>query len=216
MTAVASHALVGNRGFVEAMIGFETVTRAMRLVMAQGLNAEIDRQSDKWRAADLELQALGFDPGVGQVTVEHVDPSHLHEGPHQSFLKAPPEAFPNVSVMAYLVVPTSTSGFGDQLDSSQLTLSVESMVKAGPVGDGLDTAFETIVHRRIQRMTEAVNAVMRRNPGLLGAVAPIQEPARGGIGQQSWVRREEKGSGPRFMWQGSRLEYTAQRASTFS
>lgn len=216
MTAVAYHALIGNRGLTQSLIGFEPATRAMRLVLAQDLNAEIDRQSQSWYAADLELQALGFDAGVGQVDVEHVDAAHLHEGPHLSFLKAPPEAFPNVSVMAYLVVPAPTSAFGDQVDSSQLTLSVESMVKAGPIGEGLDTAFETIVHRRIQRMTEAVNAVMRRNPTLLGVVAPIQEPARGGIGQHSVIKREEKGAGPRFIWQGSRLEYTAQRASTFS
>lgn len=215
--------LSGNRLFPESMIGFESATRAMRLVLLDQLNDEIDRQSERWNAADLELQTLGLDPGVGQVNVEHVPDENLHEGPHLPLLTAPIERFPNVSVIAYVTRATPGQGFADQVDSQQITLAFETMVKAGPVPDGpdgkgpgpVDVAFATIVHRRIQRTTEAVNAVLRRNPTLLGAVLPMQSPGVGGIGQQSWIKRQEGGQSPRYMWQGSRIEYTAQRISTF-
>lgn len=209
-------ALSGNLPFPEGLIGFEPATRAMRLVLLDQINAEITAQNSRWSRADIVLQSLGLDVSVGQIDLEPVTPANLHEGPHESLLKASMSRFPNISVHAYLTQPVAGSGFGDQVDSNQLTLAVETMVKAGPVpSDGLsDTAFETIVHRRIQRTTEAVNAVFRRNPTMYGTVAMIAAPPLGGIGKVSWVQRE-KDTGDRFMWQGSRLQYVAQRASTF-
>lgn len=213
MTATAFDALVGNRGLGESLIGFEPITRAMRLIMSEYLNDEIDRQSGAWSTADLELQELGFDPGVGQVDVQHVPIENIHEGPHWSLLKAPPERFPAVVVMAPYAQPMTNGGFGDQFDSSNVVLAIESFAIAGPVAADMDVPFETIVHRRIQRMTEAVNAVMRRNKTLLGSVAPIQSPPIGGIGKQSWVKMAD--GRDRYIWQGSRLEYTSQRVSIF-
>jgi hypothetical protein len=113
-------ALSGNRGFVEDQIGFETVGRAARLVLAQNVNEQITKQAERWHAEDLALQSLGFDPGVGQIEVDEIPIGHIHEGPHQSILTAPPESFPCISVMAYVSVPS-----GDQLDrmdQSDLTL----------------------------------------------------------------------------------------------
>lgn len=212
MTALG--ALVGAQGFIGSMIGFEPATRAMRLIMHDQLNDEIDAQAERWLAADLELQAMGFDPGVGQVEVEHVEDANLLEGPHQSYLISPPTAFPMVCVMAYLTRPSATSGFGDQVDSSQITLAIDAFVKSGPVAQGVEAAHETIVHRRIQRTTEAINAVMRRNPALMGAVAPVPSPPLGGIDQAMWLRRDADGP-DRYMLQGSRLEYQAQRAASY-
>jgi hypothetical protein len=56
----------------------------------------------------------------------------------------------------------------------------DGQVRAGRAGT--EVAHETIVHRRIQRTTEAVNNVIRRDATLLGTVLPQQAPCRGGIG----------------------------------
>lgn len=210
MTTLAD-ALISNSNYVESDIGFEPVGRAVRLLMADQLNEEIDRVANKWHRADLELQDLGFDPGVGQVEIEHIPLSHIHEGPHRSFIEAPPEEFPNLSVMAYN--SSADAEQFDQIDVLSMKLYLEPLCIAGPVPEDQEVAFETIVHRRIQRTTEAVVRVIKNNPTLLGTVRPIQLPPRGGIGQSTWARRKEKGQGPRYLWQGARLEYTLQRHS---
>lgn len=212
MTAIFQAAL-GGLHVPDSSIGFEPVGRAVRLLLSRDLNAELTRQQSKWHQADLDLQALGFDPGVGQVDLEHIPNGHLHEGPHESLLEAPAASFPNVSMMAYQHVPTATSLF-DQLYTYDITLFVETMVKSGPVARGTEVAHETIVHRRIQRTTEAVNNVIRRDATLLGTVLPQQAPCRGGIGRVAWVKNENGEAGQRYMWHGSRLQYTLQRAST--
>lgn len=209
MSELAYEAIIGNRGELENMIGFESLSRATRVILSRDLNEEIDHQSERWRAADLVLDGLGFDPGVGQIEVEHVAQGNFYEGPHKSLLSSPPELFPNVSVAAYMTVP-SPEQF-DQFDQNDITLFAESLAIAGPVPDGQEVAFETIVHRRIQRMTEAVAAVLRRSGNFLGTVNPIQMPPRGGVGNASWLRKEKKGAGSNYLIQGSRLQYTLQR-----
>lgn len=214
MSTAAFDALVGNRPYLETLIGFEPLSRAVRILLLHELNDEIDAQSERWRQADSALQQLGLDPGVGQVTVPHVPVANLHEGPHKALIEAPVEQFPNVSAAAYMAVPSAEQF--DQFDKNDLTLFVESMAIAGPVAAGQEVAYETIVHRRIQRMTEAVAAVIRRSGTLYGTVNPIQMPPRGGVGNSSWLKRDKKGTGDRYLWQGSRLQYTLQRSAAIS
>lgn len=216
-TAEAYEAIVGNRPFLESMIGWEPVGRAARLVLLQNLNDEIARQQELWTAADTALDQLGLDPGVGVVAVTPVPTGNFHEGPHKSLIEGGPEMFPNVSVMAYVTIPSASQMF-DQADSSDLTLFVETMAIAGPVtADGSNkTAIETIAHRRIQRMTEAVNNVIRTSANLLGAVLPIQGQPRGGIGSASVLKSTQAGKGPQHIWHGSRLQYTLQRNASFN
>ena len=213
MSTATFEALVGNRTDLETLIGFEPLGRAARLVLFEELNDQIDVESERWHRADLALAELGLDPGIGQIEVEHVAPENLHEGPHRSLMDAPPESFPNVSVAGYAVV-ASPEQF-DRLDSNRLTLFVESWATSGPIerdASAIDVLpFETILHRRIQRMTEAVAAVIRGSVDLLGTVNPIELPPRGGILNQSWLKSTAQGTGPRYLWQGSRLQYTLER-----
>lgn len=208
VTALA--AIPGDPRELQQGIGFELVARAVRLLLLEGLNNEIDVQSARWVDADSALQSMGADEGVGQVDVTHVDPSNFHEGPHKSLIEAPPEMFPNVSVMAYAAVP-SASRFADQVDSSEITLFVECMAISGPVPDGLEVAHESIVHRRIQRMTEAASIVVERDRMLIGTVHAMRTPPQGGVGNSSWLRPQKAGGGQRFIWHGSRLQYTVTR-----
>lgn len=211
MTAVFPE-LIGNVAFPESLLGFEVVGRACQRLMIEKLNDEIDEQSERWKAADLALQELTGGP-VGQIDVEHVPAASVWEGPHKSLLDQPPEALPALNIMGYVINPDPDQL--DQLETIRIRLYIEALVKAGPVPVDQETAFETIVHRRIQRTTEAVNAVVMRDRTLRGAVRPIQSLPLGGIGQSAWLRKEEKGRGPRWLWQGSRLEYTLQRQADF-
>lgn len=205
-------ALAGNRGFLEDQIGFEAVTRAARLVLVKDLNENIARQAERWLQEDLALQRLGLDPGVGQIEVHPIELANFHEGPHESLMAARPEAFPNVSVMAYVTTPSGEQF--DQFDTSDLTLFVETQVIAGPVPQGQETAYETIAHRRIERTTEAVHATIKRSGTLLGAVDPPRLPPRGGIGPATYLKRQD-GNEPRSIIHGSRLQYTLQRHARF-
>lgn len=210
MSLTAISAIPGAPTELQLGIGFELVGRAVRLLLLDGLNDEIDAQSRRWQSADSALQALGADEGVGQVDVPHVAPQNFHEGPHKSLIEAPPEMFPNVSVMAYAAVPAAQRSF-DQVDSSEITLFVECMAISGPVSDGLEVAHESIVHRRIQRMTEAAGIVIERDRSLLGTVQALRTPPRGGVGNSSWLRPQKGGSGQKYIWHGSRLQYTVTR-----
>lgn len=203
-------ALTGRGSSLEPGMGLEPSSRAARLILFQELNDEIDKVNERWSSADLAAQALGLDTGVGQVDVPHVADSNFYEGPLRSLIEAPPEKFPNVTVMAYMTMPAARQ-FADQVDSSTITMFVESMQISGPVPDGLDLEHEVIVHRRIQRMTEAVAAVIARNPTLLGTVHDLRTPAQGGVGNSSWLRRADNGAGPRYIWHGSRLQFTLTR-----
>lgn len=191
-------------------VGFEFVTRAARLALFAGLNDEIDAQSARWKKADLASQAQGLDPQVGQIDVQHVLPQNMHDGPRTSLITSPPSFFPNFAVMAYTTRPSAVQAF-DQANSSDLTLFIEAMAITGPVPDGLEAVHETIVHRRIERMTEAIAIVMERNQTLMGTVHAMVTPPQGGVGTSSVLRNQDKGSGPKYLWHGSRLIYTVTR-----
>lgn len=210
MSFTVVDAIPGDSHALQSGIGLELVGRATRLLLLDNLNDEIDVQAARWNDADSALQALGADEGVGQVDVPHVEPGNFHEGPHKSLIEASPDCFPNISVMAYAAVPAATRSF-DQADSSEITLFVETMAISGPVPEGLEVAHESIVHRRIQRMTDAVAIVVERDRTLIGTVQVMRTPPRGGVGNSSWLRQQGKGAGPKYIWHGSRLQYTVIR-----
>lgn len=207
-----TRAIPGDPRYLQTGIGFEPASRAARLILLAQLNKEIEAQNLRWRDADLELDALGLDPGVGYVEAQPIETRDFHEGPKKSLIEAPPERFPNVTVMAYMTVP-SASQFIDQGGSSDITLFVEAMAISGPVPDTDDMkmAHETIVHRRIQRMTDAIAIVIERNPTLLGTIHELKTPPRGGVGNSTWLRPKSAGAGPKYIWHGSRLQYTTTR-----
>jgi hypothetical protein len=210
MSTTLVRALADDPSTLSRDLGLGLVTRAARLVLFSGLNDELARQQDKWLEADLALQSLGMDPGVGQVEVTPVAPANFYEGPGKTLVKSPPSAFPNVNVMAYMTVASPSQAF-DQAQSSDITLFIESMAISGPVDEGAARIHEAIVHRRIERMTEAVAAVIEANPTLLGTIHELRTPPRGGIGNNSWLNSTNEGAGDRYLWHGSRLQYTLTR-----
>lgn len=205
--------VVGATSGLAQTLGFEEGTRGALKVLIDGLNDEIGLRSSMWAAADLEWQEFAG-LGIGQVDVQPVELGNFHEGPHRSIVEAPISDFPAVCAWSYFT--RATGGGLDGAERTGLRLAVETFCASGPVTDDSLMSHETIAHRRIQRTTEAVNSVLMRNRSLCGAVQPgIVESPSGGPTNQSFIRKEESGSGPRHLWQGSRLEYTLQRNSTF-
>lgn len=203
---------VGAAPGLDFALGFEEVGRATLKILVESLNDEIEERTNKWDLDDLDLQSLLG--GIGQVDVQPVDLEDFHDGPHPSVLKRAPERFPAVSVMSYFSQPVTSEI--DQASGSSLKLAVEAFCVSGPVVEAALPQHETIVHRRILRTTEAINAVLMRERTLCGVVQPgITQGPRGGPGPQSFLRKEESGGGPDYIWQGSRLEYTLQRLSTY-
>lgn len=212
---MSADATIGNRTSLEPRVGVEVTARAARLLLLDEVNAEIDRQSSAWRAADESLASLGLDDGVGVTDCEHVEARNIYEGSHRSLVAAPPDYFPNVCVQSFVFRPDSPQFDFDQLDAVALVLYAEIMVKSGPVPDGGEVVHETIVHRRIERTMEAVNAVIMHDRTLRGTCMPLTSLPRGGVGQPTWLKQERAGAGPRYLWKGARLEYTLQRIANF-
>lgn len=205
--------LVGAAPGLATTLGFEEGTRGALKVLIEGLNDEIEARSGRWSQADLDWQEFAG-IGIGQVDVLPIESDNFHEGPHPTIIEAPIEDFPAIAVFAYF---TTSAGQGiDGAEKSNLRLAVEAFCATGPVTDESLASHTTIVHRRISRTTEAVNTVLMQQKSLCGAVQPgITEGPRGGLNPQTFIRTEESSAGPRYIWQGSRLEYTLQRNAMF-
>lgn len=204
-------ALVGISPQLETLIGFEPPARAVELMMKTNLNTELAAQADYWSAADLALQT-DWDAEIGETTLEQFEPRNISAGPRRSIIDAPPDRFPALSVMSFITQPKVEQI--DQYDTYEFRLFMEVFVKTGPVTDLVMESHEQILARRIQRSTEAAHRVIWRDRTLMSTVREIQLPPRGGIGNQQWVKHEDA-DGKRYLWQGSRLEYTLQRQARF-
>ncbi len=207
--------LVANRGPIEDLVGFEVVGRAARLVLVESLNDEIDRVQERWRAADEIFEEAGHDEGIAAQGIEHVEDANIFQGPHKSLMAAPMSRFPNVSVTGYAVRPGPGSPQQDIHSLVEVSLLVELVVAAGPVGDPEvgDALFcESLAHRRVERTSEAVLAAIGRSPSLLGTVLQVGEP-RGGIVNASWSKKTGGGAEQTFVLHGARFQYAPSRLS---
>lgn len=203
--------VIPGRGPFGALQGFESVGRAARLVIADGIEDAIERVQAMWLIADELLEDYGMDAGVREADVESIETVNVFQGPHKSLAASPITRFPNVSVTAYATRPSALDARQDHMDVAELSLLVEVMVKAGPIED--DPLFiESLVHRRIERTSEAVLMVLRESGTLLGTVDRVGQP-RGGIVNQSWTRNEarEGETGKTYVLHGSRFTYALTR-----
>ncbi len=207
--------LVANRGPIEDLIGLEVVGRAARLVLIEGLNGEIDRVQERWASADAIFEEAGHDVGVTEHGVDYVEGANIFQGPHKSLMAAPMTRFPNVSVTGYAMRPGPGDPMQDVHRLLEVGLLVEVCVAAGPVDDpdvGDSLFCETLVHRRIERTSEAVLATLGRRQDLLGTVLRLGE-ARGGIVDKSWTKKTAGGAGQTFILHGARFQYAPTRLS---
>jgi len=208
----AAEMIIANRGPIEPLQGFEAVGRAVRLVLAGGLNDEIDRQQQRWLQADELFETAGFDAGLRAAGIDHVATDNIFGGPHKSLVASPLGRFPNVSVTAYAARAAPSNSLNDRMKAIEVTMLVETMVYAGPRTDDNALFVESLVHRRIERTSEAVIACIERSRTLLGTVDHVPQPS-GGLVNASWTRTEdtEGASGAIYVLHGSRFQYALTR-----
>lgn len=193
-------------------IGLEDIQRAALIQIAQNLNDMIDTINTEYATKDVE-----FSTAMGQVNsvteVEHIPTGSFHEGHRPSLIEADMALYPNVSVMAYQAMPGDE--LLDQLDTFNNSLYIEAMVKS-PIftADADEVKAETIVNRRIQRMTDAIKRVITADITLGGTQFALQDPPTVNI-TDAFIRRAEKSRGDRWLWQGSRVEYTIKKYSNY-
>jgi hypothetical protein len=204
--------VVPGRGPADAMHGFPSITRGARLVVGESINTEINRIQRIWLRADEAFEAAGYDVGVNDAGIENIEVSNVFGGPHKSLVASPIDRFPNVSVTAYATRPSGQDAQSDRIDVPELSLIVELMVRAGPRTVDNALLIESIVHRRVERTTEALLATISKSRNLYGTVDSISEP-RGGIVNASWTRNEdsEGEAGATYVLHGARFVYALIR-----
>ncbi len=214
MTSALAQMLVANRGPIENLVGFEVVGRAARLVLVDGLNDEIDRVQARWATADAAFEAAGHDVGIFAEGVDHVEAFNVLQGPHKSLMSTSPvDRFPSVCVTGYAVRPGPGDPANDVHRVVEVSMLVELFVIAGPVDEVGDMLFcESLVHRRVERTSEAVLAVIGRSRNLLGTVLSIGDP-RGGIVNGSWTKKTPGGAEKTYVLHGARFQYAPTRLS---
>lgn len=187
-------------------VGLEKVQRGAVLLLIANLPTVLASVESSWAADDA---ALAGARGVAYVptTLEPVTSQHMYLGHIPTLIDAPLDHYPNLSVMAYGAVENEGGGGGWDQEGHAfgIDMYIEVMCKS-------ETSEEE-VNSRIQRTTEAVNRVILAEPTLGGVVNRTQF-SRVDV-SDVFVRREEKSRGPRWFWQGSRLEYTIDKPAAY-
>lgn len=199
-------------GLFGASVGLETIQRAALLQLKNGLNDAIQAIEAEWTPLD-QAYATAMGQTYVATTLETVPEGSFMEGHRPSLMEAPIEKYPNVSCMAYTAMPST-----DQIDQADMfndQLYIELMVKSQVFSSDADeVSAETIVNRRIQRMTDAVRRVISADLTLGGQSLALQDPPTINI-TDAFIRRFEKSRGDRWLWQGSRIEYTVTKYAEF-
>lgn len=208
-------ALIGNTIHLESALGFGELTRAVQMMLVDGLDDALAREKSRWDSADLAYQQTFGGPG--QIDLDPIPAEHIHPGPHRSLLKQPVDAFPTIAAMAYYTQPVPGQAF-DHISKSSLRLMIEVVCISGPYDtDEPSLDLETTLQWKAERTVEAVHKVIWDDKTLRGVVHPgISEKPRGGLANQIPARREAGGAGPRYLLQGGKLDYAVERQTSFN
>jgi hypothetical protein len=193
----------------DSQTGLELTGRIVFQMLYEGLNERLEELESYWESMDRDFAELTRSP-VREVVLEGVPATSFYDGIHPSFLEAPIEAYPNVSVTAY-DSRDSAEQF-DQVDVFENRVFVEAWAKSDPGSqDGSDdVVMETVVYRRCQRLGEAIVLVLRDDTTLRGNFQPMKRPPRLRLANPS-ARRVSKGAGERFMTQLARVDFTIDK-----
>lgn len=183
----------------------ELIGRSALMQLLASVNTEIAIHASAWAARDMELDSvrgLSYSP----VELEAVAYEHMYHGHIPTLIDAPLELYPNLSVMASRVSDIPNGGWDQEGHLHRVELAVEVMVKS--------LESEENVNKRIQRTSDAVNQVILNDPTLRGLVSSTEFVSVDV--SDVFVRREEKSRGPRWFWQGARLEYTIDKPAAYA
>lgn len=200
---------------VKTEIGLERLQRAVTLLMAQNINAQITEVNTMWSARDAAFYAaMGrTDP---EISCESISPDNMYSGTIPSLISSPREMYPNLCVIAYIAAPRRTD-----LDWSELydiALSVEIMVKS--------ERSEEEVNARIQRTLEAAHYVLtsdkaRRIPegndgeNLVPQISNTPSVTIGDVFVKHGSEIMDTDPNDRWFWQGGRLQYAIEKLVSY-
>jgi hypothetical protein len=174
-------------------LSLELVGKRALSVLKDNLNTELDAQYTLWQTIDSSL-------GYPLVRNEYVRPENFYHGHRPSLIDAPVDKYPNVCSMAWQATPEVERL--DEMNKYQIILFIESMCKS--VED------EEELNSRVQRMTDAIHTCFMKNKSLGGTTVRLGDTPRATL-SEIFVRPEIRGHGDRFLWQGSRLEYSIEK-----
>lgn len=191
-----------------ASVGLELVQLEAFAVLYENLNDALEQSQARGDAVEARLEEL-FGEAPDPVVLELVDKTprasdpggNFYLGHRASLINAPIEQYPNVSVVADDITPDPLLDF-DQGSAYRDRLRIEFMVKS--------IVGEDEVNKRVQRMLDAINAVMMSNRSLNGVVPEGLTLSRGFIGNV-FPREAQTSYGDRWFWQGGRLDYVVTK-----
>jgi hypothetical protein len=191
----------------------EAVQREALIILFNGLNDKIASLKTTWEAEDEALQ-YALSRGNAHWSIEDISDDNFYPGTIPSLINAPIERYPNLCVICYRGIP-KTSG-DDTAENYTNVLAVEIMVKSGQYNgdDLLDNLYhEQEVNSRIQKTLDAAHLTLLENRTLNNTIPEIPAPSVS-VGD-IFVRRETKGVGPKWLWQGGSLEYNLDKYVNF-
>jgi len=197
-------------------IQLERLTRAAVLLLADnttGINVEIDDQNTSWGGGG-ELDDPQFWTALGltdpEAQVEHIEQGNFYPGHVPSLMDAPIDKYPNLAVMANRAdALPSTDDWAEQY---AVGLAVEIMCRAECSSDrpsqDEDARAAELVNMRINRTVVAAHKVMMSDAARsFMSLVPKIGNTPNVITTDVFVAHQEKGRGPRWFWQGARLDY---------
>jgi hypothetical protein len=193
--------------FTESGIGLEGIQREVVVVLAEGLNDEIDRIEETWNERDAEYAAqLGKQPS--ETVIEHISVEHMHEGHRPSLIMSttPPDEYPNLSVMAYSSTPLNNPI--DQGTSANINIDIEVMVKAQE-HDELES--QAVADRRLHRTIEAIHNTLTRNSDLNGKILGFNNDPTVNLTNIFVRHGEVEAAFEDFWWQLGTMRYIVAR-----
>jgi hypothetical protein len=195
-------------------IATDDIQKAAVTILYGNLNAAIDAIN----ATNAVLDAAWY-TGLSRTdpmfAAEHIPGDNFYAGHVPGLINAPVAKYPNVACIANSGTPQeSTDDWGEMYT---LTLAVEIMCKSHSIGDADDeTQAQLEVNARVQRTMEAVHAVLSTETNrTLGGLVPKIAATPAVIVSDVFTRREEKSRGPKWFWQGARLEYAVDKYSGY-
>jgi len=194
-------------------LGLEAAQREALIVLFDGLNEKIDEMEATWETEDEALMDA-LNRGNPNFTIEKIDESNFYPGTIPSLINASIDKYPNVCIICYRGIPKRS--FDDTAENYTDTLAVEIMVKSGPFdGENLSDAlfYEQEVNSRIQKTIDAAHLTLLDNRDLNNTIIELPAP-RVTIGD-IFVRRDEQGTGAKWLWQGGSLEYDMDKYVNF-
>jgi hypothetical protein len=185
------------------LAGLEEIQRTVFYAFFEGMNTAQQQVDAYWQTRDQRFNVV-TGRKIPAILLEPIPPQNFHEGHKPSLVLGGPETFPNIAVFANSATPSPEDGQFDQLNSWEILVTVEILVK----GENED---ET--NRRVQRAAESALLCLNRNQTLGGAVTGLTASPTVVISDLFKVASPGQGGAYKktYVWQGAQITFSVQK-----